>query len=53
MAIVLIRDLNDFGEHKADCGGKLVQIWYVDPPQQVRPLQAVQRDHQAAAWPMA
>ena len=32
MSIVLIRDLNDFGEHKADCGGKLVQIWYVDPP---------------------
>ena len=32
MAIVLIRDLNDFGEHKAECGGTLVQIWYVDPP---------------------
>ena len=32
MSIVLIRDLNDFGEHKADCGGELVQIWYVDPP---------------------
>ena len=32
MAIVLIRDLNDFGEHKAECSGTLVQIWHVEPP---------------------